>query len=83
MKEKELLQELKEINLLQQALGILDWDIQTGIPEKASNERSEVNSYLYSIYFSKKSTLKSKKPFITFLNILLNCLKQEKSSLKK
>ncbi|MGM0157171.1 carboxypeptidase Taq metallopeptidase [Enterococcus sp. AZ191] len=54
MKEKELLQELKEINLLQQALGILDWDIQTGIPEKASNERSEVNSYLYSIYFSKK-----------------------------
>lgn len=54
MKEKELLQELKEINLLQQALGILDWDIQTGMPEKASNERSEVNSYLYSIYFSKK-----------------------------
>ena len=27
---------------------------QTGMPEKASNERSEVNSYLYSIYFSKK-----------------------------
>lgn len=54
MKEKELLQELKEINLLQQALGILDWDIQTGMPEKASNERSEVNSYLYSIYFLKK-----------------------------
>ena len=54
MKEKELLQELKEINLLQQALGILYWDIQTGMPEKASNERSEVNSYLYSIYFSKK-----------------------------
>ncbi len=54
MKEKEFLQELKEINLLQQALGILDWDIQTGMPEKASSERSEVNSYLYSIYFSKK-----------------------------
>ncbi|MEO2668415.1 hypothetical protein ABHA28_10805, partial [Enterococcus faecium] len=30
MKEKEFLQEVKEINLLQQALGILDWDTQTG-----------------------------------------------------
>ena len=30
-----LLQEVKEINLLQQALGILDWDTQTGMPEKA------------------------------------------------
>ncbi len=46
MKEKELLQELKEINLLQQALGILDWDIQTGMPEKASDYRREVDSYL-------------------------------------
>ena len=54
MKEKEFLQEVKEINLLQQALGILDWDTQTGMPEKASAYRSEVDSYLYSIYFSKK-----------------------------
>ncbi|OJG83888.1 hypothetical protein RV14_GL000065 [Enterococcus ratti] len=36
MKEHEFLKELKGINLLQQALGILNWDIQTGIPEKAS-----------------------------------------------
>ena len=50
---KEFLQEVKEINLLQQALGILDWDTQTGMPEKASAYRSEVDSYLYSIYFSK------------------------------
>ena len=54
MNEKEFLKELKEINFLQQALGILDWDIQTGMPEKASKERSEVNGYLYSLYFSKK-----------------------------
>lgn len=54
MNEKEFLQELKEINLLEQALSILDWDIQTGMPEKASDARSEVNSYLYSLYFSKK-----------------------------
>ena len=50
MNEKEFLKELKEINFLQQALGILDWDIQTGMPEKASKERSEVNGYLYSLY---------------------------------
>ena len=54
MNEKEFLQEVKEINLLQQALGILDWDTQTGMPEKDSAYRSEVDSYLYSIYFSKK-----------------------------
>lgn len=54
MNEKEFLQEVKEINLLQQALGILDWDTQTGMPEKASDYRSEVDSYLHSIYFSKK-----------------------------
>ena len=46
MNEKELMKELKEINLLQQTLGILDWDIQTGMPEKASEDRSEVNSFL-------------------------------------
>ncbi|MDA3972475.1 carboxypeptidase M32 [Enterococcus thailandicus] len=54
MKETEFLQELKEINLLQQALGILDWDTQTGMPEKASEYRSAVDSYLYSLYFAKK-----------------------------
>lgn len=33
MKEKSFTRS-KEINLLQQALGILDWDTQTGMPEK-------------------------------------------------
>lgn len=42
MNEKELMKELKEINLLQQTLGILDWDIQTGMPEKARDRKSVV-----------------------------------------
>ena len=83
MKEKEFLQEVKEINLLQQALGILDWDTQTGMPEKASAYRSEVDSYLYSIYFSKKIGPKSKKPFAIFLNIRKNCRKLELPFLPK
>ena len=78
MKEKEFLQEVKEINLLQQALGILDWDTQTGMPEKASEYRSEVDSYLYSIYFSKRSVQKLKKPFAIFLNIRKNYRKSER-----
>ena len=53
MREQEFLQELKEMNLLMQAMGILGWDSQTGMPEKASEERSEVDSYLYGLYFNK------------------------------
>ncbi|GMA08316.1 carboxypeptidase M32 [Tetragenococcus halophilus subsp. flandriensis] len=54
MKEQEFLSELKEMNLLEQALGILEWDSQTGMPVAASNARAEVSSYLYGKYFSKK-----------------------------
>ncbi|MGM9903971.1 MAG: carboxypeptidase M32 [Enterococcus sp.] len=54
MNEKEFLDELKEIDLLNQALKLQDWDIQTGMPEKANEDRSELNSYLYGLYFSKK-----------------------------
>ncbi|EPH95493.1 carboxypeptidase Taq metallopeptidase [Enterococcus faecalis 13-SD-W-01] len=54
MKEKDFLQELKEINLLQQAMGILEWDTQTGMPEKAAEYKSVVDSYLYGLYFEKK-----------------------------
>jgi carboxypeptidase Taq len=35
-------------------MGILGWDTQTGMPEKASEYRSEVDSYLYGLYFEKK-----------------------------
>lgn len=54
MKEQEFLQELKEIDLLQQTLAILDWDSQTGMADKASDYRGEVTSYLYGQYFEKK-----------------------------
>lgn len=50
MKEQEFLKELKELDLLSQAMGILGWDTQTGMPEKASEYRSEVDSYLYGLY---------------------------------
>jgi carboxypeptidase Taq len=35
-------------------MGILGWDNQTGMPEKASDYRAEVDSYLYGLYFDKK-----------------------------
>ncbi|GBD61862.1 carboxypeptidase M32 [Tetragenococcus halophilus] len=54
MKEQEFLTELKEMDMLQQALAILEWDAQTGMPAEASNARAEVSSYLYGKYFSKK-----------------------------
>jgi len=54
MKEQEFLTELKEMDMLQQALGILEWDTQTGMPEEASDYRGEVSSYLYGQYFAKK-----------------------------
>lgn len=54
MKEQDFLNELKEIDLLQQALAILDWDAQTGMPDKASDYRSETVGYLYGKYFEKK-----------------------------
>ncbi|OTN76507.1 hypothetical protein A5886_001584 [Enterococcus sp. 8G7_MSG3316] len=54
MNEQTFLKELKEIDLLRQAMGILEWDNQTGMPEAASEYRSEVDSYLYGLYFEKK-----------------------------
>lgn len=83
MNEKEFLKEVKEIDLMSQALTVLDWDIQTGMPEKSSEERSEVNSYLYGLYFSKKSDRKSQKQSNTSLRTLTNCLNLEKRFLRK
>ncbi|MFV0557627.1 MAG: carboxypeptidase M32 [Enterococcus sp.] len=53
MKEQEFLQEVKEAELLGQALGILGWDMQTGMPEAASEQRGAVSSYLNGLYFEK------------------------------
>ncbi|KAF1302471.1 MULTISPECIES: carboxypeptidase M32 [Enterococcus] len=66
MKEQEFLQELKEMNLLMQAFAILDWDSQTGMPEAASEERSEVDSYLYGLYFDKMIGPKMKEALTYF-----------------
>jgi carboxypeptidase Taq len=54
MKEQAFLQEVKEIQLLREALGLLDWDTQTGMPEKSSAYRSEVVSYLSGLAFERK-----------------------------
>lgn len=53
MKETEFLQELKEIDLLRQTYALLDWNAQTGMPDKAAEERSAVSSYIYGQYFEK------------------------------
>ncbi|MDN6639916.1 MAG: carboxypeptidase M32 [Tetragenococcus sp.] len=55
MKEQEFLEELKDMDLLEQALGVLEWDSQTGMPEESSYYRGEVSSYLYGKYFAKKT----------------------------
>jgi Zn-dependent carboxypeptidase len=54
VKEQAFLQELKEIDLLQQALTVLEWDAHTGMPDEASEYRGEVMSYLSSQAFEKK-----------------------------
>lgn len=60
MNEQIFLQELKEIDLLQQTLAILEWDSQTGMPDASSEYRGEVTGYLTGLYFEKKvgSTIK-------------------------
>lgn len=53
MKEKEFLQEVREIELLNQALGLLEWDSQTGMPEASSEFRGEVVGYLSGMSFER------------------------------
>ena len=53
MKEAEFLAALKERDLLKQAMYLLDWDSQTGMPEAAQDYRSEVDSYLNGLYFER------------------------------
>lgn len=53
MKEQEFLQEVKELQLLNEALGLLEWDAQTGMPEKSSAYRSEVVGYLSGMSFER------------------------------
>lgn len=53
MKEAVFLQEVKEIQLLKNALTLLDWDSSTGMPEKSSPFRGEVEGYLTGLYFER------------------------------
>lgn len=53
MKEQEFLQEIKEIELLKEALGLLEWDSQTGMPEASSAFRGEIVGYLSGMAFER------------------------------
>lgn len=68
MKEQEFLEELKELDLLQQTLAILEWDAHTGMPTASSQERADVTSYLYGLYFEKKVGTKIQESLEYFEN---------------
>ncbi|MBO0472590.1 carboxypeptidase M32 [Enterococcus ureasiticus] len=53
MKEQEFLQEIREIELINQALGLLEWDSQTGMPEASSEFRGEAVGYLSGMSFER------------------------------
>ncbi|MDH6365151.1 carboxypeptidase Taq [Enterococcus sp. PF1-24] len=54
MKEQAFLEKLKEIDLLRQALAVLEWDNQTGMPQAASEARGEVVGYLAEKRFKEE-----------------------------
>lgn len=60
MKEKEFLDELAEITLLNQTLALLEWDSQTGMPETAATERGAASGYLSGLAFEKQTGPKIK-----------------------
>lgn len=53
MEEQEFLQEIKEIELLNEALALLEWDSQTGMPEASSGFRGETVGYLSGMAFER------------------------------
>ena len=53
MKEQEFLKEVKEIDLLNQTIGLLDWDSKTGMPESSTTFRGEVTGYLSAMHFER------------------------------
>lgn len=64
-KEQEFLAYLKEISLLQEAVGLSEWDSQTGMPEKGATYRAEMSSYLSGMAF-EKSTNQTMKDYLTY-----------------
>lgn len=61
MNEKEFLNEVKEISLLNQSLDLLEWDSQTGMAEGSSDFRGEVIGYLSKLAFEKSIGAKTKE----------------------
>lgn len=67
MKEKEFLAELKEIELIGEAIRLLGWDENTGMPEGSNGYRGEVTGYLNKKYF-EKNTSKKIADFLTYFD---------------
>lgn len=61
MNEKEFLNEVKEISLLNQSLALLEWDSQTGMPEASSDFRGDVVGHLTKLSFEKSVGSKIKE----------------------
>lgn len=53
-KEQEFFAYLKEISLLKEAVGLLEYDSQTGMPDAGAQHRAEVSSYLSGMIFDKE-----------------------------
>ena len=64
-KEQEFLAYLKEISLLQEAVGLAEWDSQTGMPEEGASYRAEMSSYLSGMAFDK-STNETMTEYMTY-----------------
>lgn len=64
-KEQEFLAYLKEISLLNEAVGLAEWDSQTGMPEEGASYRAEVSSYLSGMAF-EKATNNKMADFMTY-----------------
>ena len=64
-KEQEFLAYLKEISMLQEAVGLAEWDSQTGMPDEGASYRAEMSSYLSGMAFDK-GTNQTMADFMTF-----------------
>ena len=64
-KEQEFLAYLKEIAMLQEAVGLAEWDSQTGMPDEGASYRAEMSSYLSGMAFDK-STNEKMSGFMTY-----------------
>ncbi len=64
-KEQEFLAYLKEISLLNEAVGLSEWDSQTGMPDLGATYRAEMSSYLSGIAFDK-ATNETMADFMTY-----------------